>query len=204
MHFNDLIYNDEDCEINIIHYQDCLRHTPILALIWSFPHKHLSGEINTGYMNNQVQIDILKRILNRLENEQREPDVFNEENQSNGFTVKSRQTAISVEIMRRFRIQNKKLMEQVALLKDQLKYATGSQPENAKDKKLLLAFNSELSEALGSCPECWGEDPICHNCVGQGVPGWRTSNKSQFKKNVLPILKKLFPDESQKGPLTHK
>lgn len=145
-------------------------------------------------MNNQVQIDILKRILRRLENEHQGQD-SSIQNQGNELTVKSRQTAIGVEIMRRFRIQNKKLMEQVALLKDQLKYASGSQPLNAKDKKLLMDFNVELSEALGSCPECWGENPSCHNCRGQGVPGWRIGDKNHFK-NVLPVLKKLFPDES--------
>ena len=145
-------------------------------------------------MNNQVQIDILKRILKKLEGENQEQDL-SIQNQNNGLSVKSRQTAISVEIMRRFRIQNKKLMEQVALLKDKLKYATGSQPLNAKDKKLLLDFNVELSEALGSCPECWGENQSCHNCQGHGVPGWRTGDKNHFK-NVLPVLKKLFPDES--------
>src|SRR5688572_17162735 len=131
----------------------------MLALIGPFPHTHLCDK-NKGCMNTKVQIEILKRILNRLENEHRETDLLNG-NRKNGFYVKSRQTAISVEIMRRFRIQNKKLMEQVTLLKDQLKHATGSHPQNAKDLKLLLTFNSELSEALGSCPECWGEDPNC-------------------------------------------
>ncbi len=145
-------------------------------------------------MNNQVQIDILKRILKRLESEDEEQDL-SIQNHNNVLSVKSKQAAISVEIMRRFRIQNKKLMEQVALLKDQLKYANGSQPLNVKDKKFLLEFNVELSEALGSCPECWGENPTCHNCQGNGVPGWRKGDKDHFK-NVLPVLKKLFPDES--------
>lgn len=146
-------------------------------------------------MNNQIQIEILRSILNRLENEERETGL-NGEDKKAGFRMESRQTAISVEIMRRFRIQNKKLMEQVALLKDQLKSATGVHSNNKKDMKLLLAFNNELSKALGSCPECWGENPSCHNCGGVGVPGWHSSNKKQFKKNVMPILQQLFPADA--------
>lgn len=142
-------------------------------------------------MNNQIQIEILRSILNRLENEERGTGL-NGEYPKTGFITESRQTAISVEIMRRFRIQNKKLMEQVAMLKDQLRSVTINQPDNKKEMTHLLAFNNELSEALGSCPECWGENPSCHNCKGEGVPGWRISNKKHFKKNVMPILQKLF------------
>lgn len=107
------------------------------------------------------------------------------------FKIKGKQSAISTEIMRRFRIQNKKLLEQVALLKGQLKEASSNQKTIMEDIKQLMRINKELSAALGSCAECWGEDPECDQCKGLGSPGWKPSHQKHFSNYVAPILGKL-------------
>ena len=128
--------------------------------------------------------------LGKIEIEETNGNHYNEK-PVNGFTITGRQSAISSEIMRRFRIQNQKLMEQVALLKERLRYT-----DDNSDIKLLEAFNKELSDALGSCPKCWGENPDCANCNGQGSPGWRDTNKKDYKNKIEPLLKKIFSKKS--------
>jgi hypothetical protein len=93
------------------------------------------------------------------------------------------------EITRRLRIQNKKLLEQVSGLKVQV---VGVKAERNSIQKRYLKLSSALSGALGSCGQCWGEDPDCPVCRGKGSSGWRTVNKSLFNLHVLPTLEKKY------------
>jgi hypothetical protein len=90
--------------------------------------------------------------------------------------------------MRRFRIQNIKLLEQVSLLKEQLKYSNKDRETILNNMKVLTKLNKELSEALGSCPDCWGENTVCSRCKGLGIPGWKAIDKRQFNNYVQPAL----------------
>ena len=93
------------------------------------------------------------------------------------------------EITRRLRIQNKKLLEQVSGLKVQM---VRVKAERNSIQKKYLKCNSALSGALGSCGQCWGEDPHCPVCRGKGSSGWRAVNKSLFNLYVLPTLEKKY------------
>jgi hypothetical protein len=101
------------------------------------------------------------------------------------------------EIIRRLKIQNKKLLQQVAALKVKAK-------ENSAESAIMLTkvnymkkLNHSLSDALGSCSNCWGEDPNCSACLGEGIPGWRNINKRLFNMYVLPCLDKLYLHEKK-------
>ena len=96
------------------------------------------------------------------------------------------------EIIRRLRIQNKKLFEQSVILKKKLRQIIDEKTkivEQLNDEKKL---NKSLSDALGSCSDCWGEDPNCENCSGRGIPGWRRINSRMFNIHVFPALEKLY------------
>lgn len=138
-------------------------------------------------MNKQTQPDKWQSFLGQIDQENFFTGMAAGE-MNEGFRIKGRQSAISTEIMRRFRIQNHKLMEQVALLKDKLKAANHDQESILNDLKILIKTNRELAAALGSCPDCWGENDACNECKGLGVPGWRKSNKKHFTRYVLPVL----------------
>jgi len=142
-------------------------------------------------MDNGNQFDPLQAMLNqiRIDNPSLRELI---EQRIREQQKKGTQKEISNEIIRRLRIQNKKLLEQVASLKEQLK--RGSTDKNQIMNKLnyLVKLNNSLSEALGSCNNCWGEDPVCTYCSGNGSPGWRDINKRKFNAYVLPTLEKLY------------
>jgi hypothetical protein len=96
------------------------------------------------------------------------------------------------EVIRRLRIQNKKMFERIASLKEQLKQARLNRNQALNRMNDLRRLNRELSGALGSCPVCWGQDRQCARCGGEGLPGWGTVSKKWFTVYVLPVLEKLY------------
>lgn len=51
--------------------------------------------------------------------------------------------------------------------------------------------NDVLALALGACYLCWGNDPECEMCNGQGRPGSAIPNKKIFTEFVLPAARRL-------------
>lgn len=98
------------------------------------------------------------------------------------------------EIIRRLRIQNKKLMNQMAKLKDRLANEKVERQDTLRQMNNLTRINHSLASALGACRICWGEDPECAACKGNGVPGWTRArlNKRMFNKYVLPVLDRMY------------
>ena len=111
--------------------------------------------------------------------------------QFRGNQEQGKKKNISKETIRRLRIQNKKLQEQVASLREQLRYNREDRNQLASKLNHLMKLNTSLAKALGSCDNCWGEDPDCTICSGEGYPGWRKINKRLFNLYVLPTLEKL-------------
>jgi len=103
----------------------------------------------------------------------------------------SEQITLTKEIIRRLRIQNKKLLGQVSDLRARLNLSKTSENEIRIRLNELTKQNNAIAGALGSCNICWGEDPDCIQCSGKGVPGWRKLNKRLFDTWVLPALDKL-------------
>jgi hypothetical protein len=54
---------------------------------------------------------------------------------------------------------------------------------------LLLERNDMLAAALGACPDCWGEEPNCSACKGQGVPGSMLPLHQEFSRYVMPAIR---------------
>jgi len=48
--------------------------------------------------------------------------------------------------------------------------------------------NLALAEALGAC-DCWGQDPRCHICEGEGGPGWILPDRQLFATYVQPAIR---------------
>ena len=64
--------------------------------------------------------------------------------------------------------------------------------EALADRNILLA------DALGAC-ECWGEDPGCGVCGGEGAPGWLPPDPELFAHYVQPAIDR-HPPGSPDGP----
>jgi hypothetical protein len=103
----------------------------------------------------------------------------------------------SKEIIRCLRIQNKKLLQELSHVRTRLKQESEDTGRLKNIAGYLTKLNQALSGALGSCPTCWGEDPNCTACEGNGMPGWRNINKRSFNIYVLPCLEKLYGLNSQ-------
>jgi len=96
------------------------------------------------------------------------------------------------EIIRRLRIQNKKLQEQLLTLRRRLKQKDLEKTKIVDQVSAAKKLNNSLSDALGSCNKCWGEDPDCPSCSGNGIAGWRKINSRLFKSFILPALENFY------------
>jgi hypothetical protein len=59
--------------------------------------------------------------------------------------------------------------------------------------KVLRVRNNNLAAALGACRVCWGEDPRCQVCGGDGGIGAFEIDMRLFNKLVGPALKQVGP-----------
>jgi hypothetical protein len=142
-------------------------------------------------MDNENQLHLLQEMLNKAGNN--DPVIQQLPGQQNvPEPKKGKQKEISKEVIRCLRIQNKKLLEQVESLKNKLKSGHADTTQITNKLSYLTRLNNELSEALGSCDKCWGDDQGCMNCYGKGSPGWRPVNKRLFYLYVLPTLERLY------------
>lgn len=65
----------------------------------------------------------------------------------------------------------------------------------------LRKRNDTLAFALGACYLCFGEDPLCEECQGRGVPGSRAPEPDKFRKYILPAYRRAKHIESTRsGP----
>jgi len=53
-----------------------------------------------------------------------------------------------------------------------------------------LEFSQTMAEAIGACPECFGDDELCHYCDGQGVPGYFVPDFIQYNRFISTANKK--------------
>jgi hypothetical protein len=53
---------------------------------------------------------------------------------------------------------------------------------------VMRARNAAFAAAVGACPLCFGDDPLCPTCRGLGVPGWRRPEPAAFRTYVLPAF----------------
>jgi hypothetical protein len=51
--------------------------------------------------------------------------------------------------------------------------------------------NDAIADALGACPECWGDDRLCPTCSGRGRPGSATPSRQAFERYLAPLLRRL-------------
>ncbi len=104
----------------------------------------------------------------------------------------NKQHDLSKEVIRRLKIQNKKLQENITQLKGQLAQLKTDKSETTLRLNQFIKLNNSLAGALGSCSNCWGEDPECSQCAGNGSPGWRSINRRLFNIFVLPVLERKY------------
>ncbi|MCA3284729.1 MAG: hypothetical protein ING16_17925 [Roseomonas sp.] len=53
----------------------------------------------------------------------------------------------------------------------------------------LLRMMDKLAGAIGACQECWGADPDCSTCNGEGHPGFFPPDRLAFEAFVLPVVR---------------
>jgi hypothetical protein len=138
-------------------------------------------------MISDKQLNILKAKLDQIKIEN--PNV---RERIRKLIISSHNGSEQKEITRRLRIQNRKLLEQVVSLKEKLKKNHMAKAKVADRLNHLTKINNSLSEALGSCSKCWGEDPNCTVCMGNGVPGWNNVNRRFFNVYILPSMTRVY------------
>jgi len=141
--------------------------------------------------DSKNQMAFLQELLSQIRTDDAKVKSFIEQ-EINAKQSGGKQKGVTREVIRRLKIQNKKLLDQVALLKEEVKQTRSDRNEATGRLTDLMKLNKSLAEALGSCPACWGEDQKCANCAGNGSPGWRTINRRLFNIYILPALEKKY------------
>jgi hypothetical protein len=71
----------------------------------------------------------------------------------------------------------------------------------------LRVRNDTLAAALGACYLCFGEDPLCPECSGNGEPGSLKPDAAAFRQYVVPALRRARSGRAYRpngGPHTRK
>jgi hypothetical protein len=68
---------------------------------------------------------------------------------------------------------------------------TAGSPSTVIDQT-LVERNTMLAAALGAC-ECWGEDPGCPVCAGDGGAGWALPDPALYAAYVRPARRPRAP-----------
>jgi hypothetical protein len=66
------------------------------------------------------------------------------------------------------------------------------------DLHALRARSQAFAAAVGACPACFGDDPLCSECGGRGTPGRRAPNPDAFRQYVLPALRRAHSVELER------
>ena len=78
--------------------------------------------------------------------------------------------------------------------------------EEIKDLRLEVEELRERTEAfaaaVGACCLCWGEDPTCPVCRGNGCPGFAIPDTQLFAQWVMPALYHLKAQKEVKGRIS--
>jgi hypothetical protein len=56
--------------------------------------------------------------------------------------------------------------------------------------QLLLDQMDQFAEAIGACPQCWGENIQCPYCRGKGRPGYFPPNPDYYNLYIKPVVNK--------------
>ena len=68
--------------------------------------------------------------------------------------------------------------------------------EMSSELSELRFRNTALANALGACPNCWGEALDCRMCAGAGSAGAFPPDPELFAAVVRPVLRKVqWPEE---------
>ena len=54
----------------------------------------------------------------------------------------------------------------------------------------LREVNDTVAAALGACRACWGGDPGCPACAGQGRAGFAAPDPALFRELVIPAVRR--------------
>ncbi|MEO1027816.1 MAG: hypothetical protein AAFX02_02050 [Pseudomonadota bacterium] len=60
----------------------------------------------------------------------------------------------------------------------------------------LQAHSEMIACALGACPDCWGADPDCTECAGQGQPGFFLPDMVCFQTFVIPAIRRVLAEQA--------
>jgi len=137
--------------------------------------------------NQKNQIIQLKKLLAQIKTDDPRFRLFIKD-QVSSWAKKERQRQTNLEMIRRLKIQNRKLLERVGKLSDREAIMKSNMKELKERMTNVLKLNITLASALGSCPICWGNDPSCTNCLGKGSAGWQSPNRKFFNQYVIPVV----------------
>ena len=74
---------------------------------------------------------------------------------------------------------------------------------NDDELDALREVNDTVAAALGACPTCWGGDPDCRTCAGDGAAGALDPDERLFTELVLPAVRRVRENRRARSEPAH-
>lgn len=113
---------------------------------------------------------------------QKKDDSDNDDTDTDTDTDSARVSELEA-ILGKHRNINRKLLQKYQQLED--------------NYQSLIEHLDQLAEAVGACPQCWGEDVNCNYCKGRGKPGYFPPVQQYFDLYIKPVIIKLKNNNSK-------
>ena len=81
--------------------------------------------------------------------------------------------------------------EQVAAQRAEARQLKAVMDSMYTELETLRTRNDTLANALGACYLCFGDDPTCPECKGQGVPGSLRPEAATYRQYVAPAVNRV-------------
>lgn len=117
---------------------------------------------------NDPRLAMLTKLMS-----QRGPTVIDNEDTDAAEQAKQRQAEIRRERARRIRalrVLAKRMYAELEVLRER---------------------SDAFAAAIGACPICFGDDPVCEECAGSGRPGSAAPDPDAWRQFVAPALKRV-------------
>lgn len=133
------------------------------------PMSLLMSQLGSGGGANDPRLAVLTRLMSQRAG----PTIIENEDDEAAEEAKRRKAEIRRERahrIRALRVLTKRMYAELEVLRER---------------------NDDFAAAIGACPVCFGDDPLCEECAGNGQPGSVAPDPDAYRQLVAPAVQRV-------------